>query len=43
MLRIKFIFQLKLNFKMQNEGGTLQNFPIVRQSNHGRPWIDVGK
>ena len=31
MLQIKFIFELKLNFKMQSEGGTLQNVFIVRQ------------
>ena len=31
MLQIKLIFELKLNFKMQNEGGTLQNVSIVRQ------------
>ena len=31
MLQIKFIFELKLNFKMQSEGGTLQNVSIVRQ------------
>ena len=42
MLQIKFIFELKLNIKMQNEGGTLQNVSILRQQN-GRPWIDVAK
>ena len=31
MLQIKFIFELKLNFKMQNEDDTLQNVSIVRQ------------
>ena len=31
MLQIMFIFELKLNFKMQSEGGTLQNVSIVRQ------------
>ena len=31
MLQIKFIFELKLNIKMQNEGETLKNISIEGQ------------